>query len=76
MDFFPALGFGDIFVANEKKVIVQFYPWTDFSNKSKYIIFRGMLSGFITASLNKTVEFNKYDINIDDHLTLIIQSGE
>jgi hypothetical protein len=72
MDFFPALGFGDIFVVNEKKVIAQFYPWTEFSNDSKYIIFRGILSGFITNATGVKTVFNHVKIDVKEYLTLSI----
>jgi len=74
-DFFSALGFGDIVVMNSDKISIAttYYPWTVFSDKSKYVIFRGIMSGFISNSLGKKIEFNNFDITVRDNLTLIIK---
>ena len=75
-DFFPALGFGDILVtiSNEIKIGAKYYPWTVFSDQSEYIIFRGIMSGFVSKSLDKIVKFNNFDINMRDYLTLVIKT--
>ena len=74
MDFFPALGFGDILVidGNERSIVAMYYPWTIFSETSKYIIFRGIMSGIVSSSLGEKVEFNKFDINLRNYLTVTI----
>lgn len=73
-DFFPALGFGDVIILdqNKYKIGAMFYPWTLFSEKSKYIVFRGILSGIISDSLGEKVEFKNFDVDIGDYLTLTI----
>jgi hypothetical protein len=73
-DYFPALGFGDIAVMESNKLSVAaiYYPWTVFSEKSKYIIFRGIMSGLVSSALNKKIEFKKFDVTIRDYLTLTI----
>jgi hypothetical protein len=73
-DFFPALGFGDITVLdpNRPSIAAIYYPWTVFSEKSKYIIFRGVMSGIVSSSLGKKIEFKEFDIDVRDYLTLTI----
>jgi predicted hydrocarbon binding protein len=73
-DYYPALGFGDIFISSKKnyEIIVNYYPWSVFSEESKYIIFRGVMSGIISSSLGKTIKFKNFDITIRDFLTLKI----
>ncbi len=73
-DFFPALGFGDIFLLekNKYKIGGLFYPWTIFSEKSKYIVFRGIMSGLLSDSLKEKVEFKNFEIDLSDSLTLTI----
>ncbi|MBN2065453.1 MAG: hypothetical protein JW771_01415 [Candidatus Thermoplasmatota archaeon] len=75
-DFFPALGFGDILAidSDELKIGVTNYPWTVFSNQSKYIIFRGIMSGFVSNSLDRVIKFNNFDINTRGYLTLMIKT--
>jgi len=75
-DFFPALGFGDILIidSDELKIGVTYYPWTVFSNQSEYIIFRGIMSGFVSKSLDRTIKFSNFDINTRDYLTLMIKT--
>jgi len=74
-DYYPALGFGDInvFDSNNLKVGSIFYPWTVFSEKSRYIIFRGIMSGFISDSIEKRIEFKNFDLKISNYLTLTIR---
>lgn len=73
-DFFPALGYGDILVMDSDKLQIGalYYPWSVFSDQSKYIIFRGMMSGIISSSLGKKIDFKEYDIKIGNYLTLSI----
>lgn len=74
MDFFPALGFGEIFFLNHDKMTIAtvYYPWTKFSEKSKYIVFRGILSGIISNAINKEIIFTNFDVDIKSYLTLTI----
>ena len=73
-NYFAALGFGDIIVldSNNLKITSIFYPWTIFSEKSKFIIFRGIMSGFVSDCLDKRIEFKNFEINIGNYLTLTI----
>ena len=48
----------------------MYYPWTIFSGTSKYIILRGMLSGFLSGALNKNIELTKFEIDVKSYLTL------
>jgi len=75
-DFFSALGFGDIFVSDSDliKIISIYYPWTIFSEKSKFIIFRGIMSGILSSSIDKKVEFNNINLNSKNYLTLTISN--
>ncbi|MEM4257622.1 MAG: hypothetical protein QXL17_00510 [Candidatus Thermoplasmatota archaeon] len=74
IDFFPAIGFGDVMVNDSQgfKITSVYYPWTTFSEKAKYTIFRGILSGFISASLNMNILFKNFTIDIGEYLTLTI----
>jgi len=73
-DFFPALGFGDVFVLDHTapRIAAVYYPWTAYSEQSKYIIFRGIMSGFISNSIGKHIEFTNQKITIRTDLTLTI----
>ena len=73
-DFFPALGFGDIVILDPHKPRLAsiYYPWSVFSKTSKYIVFRGIMSGFISSSLEKKVEFTNFTTDIKTYLTLTI----
>jgi hypothetical protein len=73
-DFFSALGFGDILFTNSDKLKISFmyYPWTIYSEKSKYIILRGIMSGIISHLSGKTIRFTKVDFNIGEFLTITI----
>lgn len=75
-DYYPALGFGDIAVLDSKKPTVAsiYYPWTLFSEKSKFIIFRGILSGIISDSVGHDIKINNYETDLSDYLTLTIST--
>jgi len=64
MDFFPALGFGDILAVTKKgeyEIIVNYFPWLDMYKEIDFVMFRGMLSGVISGFTGKTVELNKIE---------------
>lgn len=73
-DFYPALGFGDIIIRDSKEINItsMYYPWTIYSEKSNYIIFRSIMSGIISNSLDKSIELNNYKTHVRDYLTLTI----
>jgi hypothetical protein len=75
MDFFPALGFGDISVSSSGMlhIVLKYYPWTTFSEQSKFIIIRGIMSGFVSSIFEKKVDFNNFDIDVGSYLTLTIK---
>ncbi len=74
IDYYPALGFGDISIRDSKEFNITsiYYPWTIYSKNSKFIIFRGIMSGIISNSLDKSIEFNNYKKHVRDYLTLTI----
>jgi len=60
MDFFPALGFGDIYVTKRPwKVFVNYFPWTELAEGCDLVMFRGMLSGIISGMEGRKVELKK-----------------
>ncbi len=73
-DYYPALGFGDITVLDKSVPTIAsiYYPWTVFSEESKYTIFRGIMSGIASDSKGEKIEFNNYDVDIGEYLTLTI----
>ena len=73
-DFFSALGFGDILVIDTDKLSIAFiyYPWTIFSKQSKYIILRGIMSGIVSSSIGKNIQFNNVTVDIGKYLTVKI----
>jgi len=60
MDFFPALGFGDILVKkNPWKVMVNYFPWTRLYEEVNFVMFRGMISGLICGLTGNVVRLEK-----------------
>ncbi len=74
MDFFSGIGFGEsIFIDHDPpKLVTIFYPWSVYSEHSKYIIFRGILSGFVSESIGKDIRFNNFKISIRDSLSITL----
>ncbi|MCX6818633.1 MAG: hypothetical protein NT129_01380 [Candidatus Aenigmarchaeota archaeon] len=79
MDFFPALGFGDILAVTKKgqyEIIVNYFPWLEWYKDIDFVMFRGMLSGVISGFIGKTVELNKIDKDLSGgYLSLHITEG-
>jgi len=75
MDFFPALGFGDIFVKkNPWRVLVNYFPWTKWADEIDFVIFRGIFSGIITELSGKVVNLKKFKKNISSQgFSIIIE---
>ncbi len=72
LDFFPGLGFGEIIELDIERHLIAaiYYPWTVYSEISKFIILRGVLSGFLSNALKKNIILDKYEIDIKSYLTI------
>jgi hypothetical protein len=72
-DYYPALGFGDIAVIDPEKLRIAaiYFPWTRYSEGARYIIFRGIMSGIISGSLDKEVKFERFSTTMNPY-TLVI----
>ena len=74
--YLSALGFGDVsFIKKNNKysVIIDFYPWTRFTDTCKFVILRAMISGLMSGFEKKNIEFTKVDKNINrGYLSVIL----
>lgn len=62
MDYLSAIGFGDALCTTCEgvpKIGVNYFPWTGFSGKTNYAMFRGLVSGLFSGALNKKIKFKK-----------------
>ncbi|MEM5829028.1 MAG: hypothetical protein QW480_02180, partial [Candidatus Aenigmatarchaeota archaeon] len=62
MDFFPALGFGDILASRKEgryEIFVKYFPWLEWYKDIDFTMFRGMLSGVISGFTEKNVKLKK-----------------
>jgi len=67
MDFFPALGFGDILVIRKKdeyEIFVNQFPWLEDWKEVDFTMFRGMLSGVLSELTGEEIELRKIKKNI------------
>ena len=67
MDFFPALGFGDVLALTKRgkyEVYVNYFPWLKWWEEVDFTMFRGMLSGVISGFTGKKVELKKVEKDI------------
>ncbi|MEW5955926.1 MAG: hypothetical protein AB1626_05335 [Candidatus Micrarchaeota archaeon] len=60
-DFLSALGYGDIRAETGVKPVItaKYYPFTSFSNKSRFTLFKGLCSGIISVFSRKRIEFEE-----------------
>lgn len=76
MDFFPALGFGDILVLEKKgkyEVYVNYFPWLEWWKEIDFTMFRGMLSGVISGFTGKKIMLKEIEKDTSaGYLSLVI----
>jgi len=75
-DIFSSLGFGDISVKEKDEgieVTSFHYPWTVFSEKAGYDIFRGILSGVLSHITDKYMELRLVDVEMGDSLVIRLE---
>ncbi len=75
MDFFPALGFGDILAVRKGEkyeVYVNYFPWLEWWKDVDFTMFRGVLSGVISGFTGKRVELKKVEKEVSNNLSLHI----
>lgn len=75
-DYMSALGWGDVYVSvknQEYRVVSSFYPWTSYAKDSKFITFRGLVSGMISEIVGKQIKLaNVQSSLVSGHLDLIV----
>jgi len=68
-DYMSALGWGDVLVLKKGKrceVLVKYFPWTEYLEKSKFVLFRGILSGLVSGALGREIRFSNTEITLTD----------
>jgi predicted hydrocarbon binding protein len=76
MDFFPALGYGDMMASKSKgkyEVIINYFPWLPLAKNINFTSIQGMLSGVLSAFENRKIELKKIEKEErNGYLTLVI----
>ncbi len=66
-EYLSSCGWGDILITKNSKgkyeVTSVFFPWTKFAEKSKFVLFRGMVSGLLSGAEKKKISLNKVSAN-------------
>lgn len=60
--FLSALGYGDIRILKERgkfRVHADYFPWTPYSDKISFALFRGIVSGMLSGFIGKTILLKK-----------------
>ncbi|RKX90949.1 MAG: hypothetical protein DRP84_12360 [Spirochaetes bacterium] len=79
MDFFPALGFGDILVLEKSgkyKIYVNYFPWTKWAQEIDFAMFRAMLSGIIAGFIGREVKLKLIERNTSSSKGFSLVLGE
>jgi len=67
MDFFPSLGFGDIFIQRSPwKVMINYFPFAKSYVDINFVMLRGIFSGIITGLTGNIVKLENVKKNISD----------
>jgi predicted hydrocarbon binding protein len=74
-DFMGALGWGDILVSlqgNKFLVASKHFPWSERYEASKFILFRGMLSGLLSGFTNENIVLDKVECDLSEGFLNVI----
>jgi predicted hydrocarbon binding protein len=65
-DYLSSLGWGDIHMVADKKikVICSYFPWSEFSENSTHIIYRGMVSGLLSQFFKREIDFREFKTHL------------
>lgn len=76
--YLGALGWGDINpVEDGEKIEINHFPWTIYSKNTDFNIFRGLISGMVSAIKDEEVRYNNYETNLSPNsFNLILKSEE
>jgi predicted hydrocarbon binding protein len=78
MDYMSAMGWGDLLILetdNKYKVASNYYPWTVYSQNSKYLLFRGLISGMISQTIGKEVKLTNLEpVQLSEFLSVVAYS--
>lgn len=79
MDFFPALGFGNIIVSHEEgkyRIGVDHFPWTKLYDDIDFIFLRAIFSGYISEYEGKEIRLGemKKSLTSEDCLSISFSS--
>ena len=77
-DIFPAMGFGDVHIIHKKdmyKIYFNYYPWSLCMNNIDFVMLRGIISGIISETEGKLIEFKNIDKKVSQgYLSLCISN--
>jgi hypothetical protein len=64
-DYLPAIGYGGVeILKNGKEIRVYSYPWTRFADESSFVLFRGFVSGMVSATKGEKCVYSDYRTDI------------
>lgn len=75
MDFLPAMGWGDISTADVKgKMFVKadYYPWSELSDESEFLIFSGIVSGMLSSFGGKKAMLRKTSSMMQKGFSIVV----
>jgi len=76
MSYMSAFGWGDVLVTEKNSkylIIVNCCPWTPLIDNSKFLFFRGIISGMLSESLNKKIILDKINTDTSQgHLSVTV----
>ncbi len=77
MDFFPALGFGDMLAVRRRdhyQIYVDYFPWLQWHDEIDFTMFRGMVSGVLSGFEGRDIKLELVDKDTSSgHLALYLE---
>lgn len=75
-NYLGSLGWGDInVIQNGDKIEISHFPWTTYSKDTDFNIFRGLISGIVSAIKSEEVRYNDYETNLSpNNFSLILRN--
>jgi hypothetical protein len=67
MDYMSAIGWGDLLISihnNKYSCVSKFFPWTELASEVHFVLFRGLVSGLLSAYIGRDVRLTGVQTNL------------
>jgi len=75
-DYMSALGWGDVYMLGKTRSGCDYFPYTNYSKNSDFVLFKSLISGLLSGLLDKDIKLKHVDQNtLSGHLQVILSEN-